>query len=270
MMMIDGIAFGLSADDLLDRRGYINASECPTICGGDAEKRLRLWQEKTGQIEPEDLSDVLPVQLGSYTEAFNRVWFERVSGLMVTDRGLVIRDDHLRCTLDGMTQYREMPCVWEAKHIGAFSKVDDAVQRYMPQIHIQMHLTRTRQAILSILHGTQNYEWVHVEWDDAYAASVLDMVGEFWADVQFKQPPADAPGLPSPKPETFKAYNFTGNNEWASHAADWLSNKAAADVFKAAEKNIKALVPEDASEVTGHSLTVKRSKAGALSIKGAK
>jgi predicted phage-related endonuclease len=267
MLMIDGQTFGLSAADLLDRRGYINASECPTICGDDPAKRLRLWQEKTGQVEPEDLSDVLPVQLGSYTEAFNRVWFERVSGLTVTDRGLVIRDEHLRCTLDGMTQYREMPCVWEAKHIGAFSKVDDAVQRYFPQVFVQMHLTRTKQAILSILHGTQNYEWVHVEWDDAYGASVLDRISEFWADVQFKQPPADAPGLPSPKPELFKAYDFSAKNEWTSLEVDWTQNEAAAKKFEKAAKDLKALVPADASEVTGKGTVCKRDKAGKLSIK---
>ena len=270
MMIIDGTAFGLSAADLADRKGYLNASEAPTICGDDADKRLRLWQEKTGQVEPEDLSGVLPVQLGSYTESFNRVWFERASGLTVTDVGLIVRNAHLRCTLDGMTEYRGERCVFEAKHIGAFSKVDDAVQRYMPQVFAQMHLTECRQAILSILHGTQNYEWVHVEWDDAYAASVLERLDDFWADIQLKQPPADAPGLPSPKPETFKTYDFTGNNEWAALAHDWVLSKAPADLFKAAEKGIKALVPEDASEVTGHSLTVKRSKAGALSIKGTK
>jgi predicted phage-related endonuclease len=268
-MLIDGVSYGLSAEALAERKGFVNASECPTICGGDAEKRHRLWMEKTGQAEPEDLSDVLPVQMGSYTEPFNCAWFEKATGMQVTDRQGILRGNWLRATLDGMTVYQDKPCVWEAKHIGAFSKVDDAVQRYMPQVHVQMHLAECRQAILSILHGTQNYEWVVVEFDDAYWASVLKALEDFRDCVSFNVPPSDAPVIAA-KPTTFKVYDMTGQNEWASHAADWLASKTAADKFKAADKGIKALVPDDASEVTGHNIIVKRSKAGALTIKGVK
>ena len=270
MLVVDGISYGLSAADLDDRKAFINASEAPTIVAGEPAAVMRLWEEKTGRAEPEDLSGVLPVQLGSFTESFNCAWFERTTGLQVTDRQKVIKSGFLRATLDGMTTYQDAPCVWEAKHVGAVSKVDDAVQRYMPQIHVQMHLTGATQAILSILHGTQNYEWVHVEFDDAYWSKVLARLEMFYEAVMFDVPPHDMAPLEAPKPTTFKPYDMTGHNEWASHAADWLATKAAADTFKAAEKNIKALVPEDASEVTGHSIIVKRSKAGALSIKGAK
>lgn len=270
MLVVDGISYGLSAADLADRKAFINASEAPTIVAGDPAAVMRLWEEKTGRAEPEDLSGVLPVQLGSYTEAFNLHWFERVSGLKVTGRQDVLKDGFLRATIDGKTEYQGEPCVVEAKHIGAFSKVDDAVQQYMPQIHVQMHLAECRQAILSILHGTQNYEWVHVEFDDAYWSAVLARLNDFHTCVAFDQPPHNTAPLEAPKPTTFKPYDMTGHNEWASHAADWLATKAAADTFKAAEKHIKALVPEDASEVTGHAIIVKRSKAGALSIKGAK
>lgn len=267
MLMIDGKAFGLSSEDLADRRGYINASECPYICGGDPDKRLALWKEKTGQTEPEDLSDVLRVQMGSYTEPFNCAWFEKVSGLTVTDRGRIERAGHLRCTLDGMTVYQGAPCVWEAKHIGAFGKIDEATQAYMPQVFMQMHLTGARQAILSILQGTDKYEWVHVEWDDSYAASVLAMVDEFWMDVTLGQPPHDAPELAPVKPSTFKPYDMTGSNEWAASAADWIANQPAAKIFEKAVKALKELVPADASECTGYGIAIKRAKNGSLSIK---
>jgi predicted phage-related endonuclease len=267
-MLIDGVSYGLSAEALAERKGFINASEAPTICGGDAEKRHRLWMEKTGQVEPEDLSDVLPVQMGSYTEPFNVAWFEKVTGMKVTGRQDVLHNDWLRATLDGRVEYNGETAIFEAKHIGAFSKVDDAVQRYLPQVHVQMYLTGAGRAILSILHGTQNYEWVMVEWDDAYWASVLKALEDFRDCVAFNVPPSDAPVIAA-KPTTFKVYDMTGQNEWASYAADWIASKAAADTFRAAEKNIKALVPEDASEVAGHNIIVKRSKAGALSIRSA-
>ena len=34
------------------------------IMGSDEEALLRLWREKRGEVEPEDLSDNLIVQLG--------------------------------------------------------------------------------------------------------------------------------------------------------------------------------------------------------------
>ena len=40
--------------------------------GDDGAALLRLWREKRGEIEPEDLSANLIVQLGTVTERLNR------------------------------------------------------------------------------------------------------------------------------------------------------------------------------------------------------
>ena len=38
----------------------------------------------SGEIEPADLTDVLPVHMGIHTEDFNIKWFEKQTGLKVT------------------------------------------------------------------------------------------------------------------------------------------------------------------------------------------
>ncbi len=48
--------------------------------GGDEAALLRLWREKRGEAEPEDLSGNLIVQLGFATEPLNRQWYERATG----------------------------------------------------------------------------------------------------------------------------------------------------------------------------------------------
>ena len=53
--------------------------------GSYEDALLRLWREKRGEAEPEDLSDNLIVQLGCVTEDLNRHWFERNTGQVVTD-----------------------------------------------------------------------------------------------------------------------------------------------------------------------------------------
>jgi predicted phage-related endonuclease len=58
-----------------DRRSFIGGSDARVIMGDDQAALLRLWREKRGEIEPEDLSDNLIVQLGSVTEDLNRRWY---------------------------------------------------------------------------------------------------------------------------------------------------------------------------------------------------
>jgi predicted phage-related endonuclease len=65
---------------LLDRRSFLGGSDARVIMGSDEALLLRLWREKRGEVEPEDLSDNLIVQLGSVTEDLNRRWYERNTG----------------------------------------------------------------------------------------------------------------------------------------------------------------------------------------------
>ena len=47
-----------------NRRSFIGGSDARIIMGEDEAALLRLWREKRGEIEPEDLSGNLIVQLG--------------------------------------------------------------------------------------------------------------------------------------------------------------------------------------------------------------
>ena len=68
-----------------DRRAFIGGSDARIIMGDDEAALVRLWREKRGEIEPEDLSANLVVQLGTVTEPLNRHWYERSSGQVVTE-----------------------------------------------------------------------------------------------------------------------------------------------------------------------------------------
>ena len=65
------------------RVSYIGGSDARIILGGDEAALVRLWRQKRGETEPEDLSTNLSVQLGVVTEDLNRRWFERESGRQV-------------------------------------------------------------------------------------------------------------------------------------------------------------------------------------------
>src|SRR5258706_7044134 len=69
----------------VDRRSFIGGSDARIIMGDNETALLRLWREKRGEVEPEDLSDNLIVQLGTVAEDLNRCWFERNTGQVVAE-----------------------------------------------------------------------------------------------------------------------------------------------------------------------------------------
>ena len=77
---------------------------------------MRLWQEKRGEIEPDDLSNNLIVQLGVATEELNRHWFELNTSQIVTDmqrRAVHPLIRWMAATLDGIVE--ATGAVFEAK-----------------------------------------------------------------------------------------------------------------------------------------------------------
>jgi predicted phage-related endonuclease len=48
-----------------DRRSFIGGSDARVIMGADEAALLRLWQEKRGEVEPEDPSVTLSSNSGS-------------------------------------------------------------------------------------------------------------------------------------------------------------------------------------------------------------
>src|SRR5271170_4550530 len=93
--------------DSPNRRTFIGGSDARIIMGDDQEALLQLWREKRGEVEPEDLSGNLVVQLGLVTEPLNRQWYERNTGQVLT--GVQSRVQHpvvrwMAATLDGMVE----------------------------------------------------------------------------------------------------------------------------------------------------------------------
>ena len=90
-----------------DRRYFIGGSDARTIMGDDEAALLRLWREKRGEVEPEDLSGNLIVQLGVVTEPLNREWFERNTGQVLTAVQRRVKHPVVRwmaATLDGVVE----------------------------------------------------------------------------------------------------------------------------------------------------------------------
>jgi len=122
-------SYALIRFDPKDRRTFIGGSDARIIMSDDEANLVRLWREKRGEAEPEDLSDNLMVQLGSVTEDLNRRWYERNTGRAITD--VQKRIQHpvhkwMAATLDGLVD--PGGAVFEAKFMLPWTFTEEAAE----------------------------------------------------------------------------------------------------------------------------------------------
>jgi predicted phage-related endonuclease len=252
-----------------DRRSFIGGSDARIIMGDDEAALLRLWREKRGDIEPEDLSGNLIVQLGTVTEGLNRHWYERNTNQVVTEVQRHVRhpvNRWMAATIDGMIE--GTGAVFEAKFMLPWSFSEElAAEKHMAQLQHNMWVTASRRAVLSIITGGGKWVEMTVPADPLYQHLLLTAERKFWRCVQSGEPPRLF-GIEPPRPriEAVRTVDLSGSNTWAEFANLYRLTRPAALDHDRAKTELKALVPEDAKEAAGHGVRAKRSKSGAISF----
>jgi YqaJ-like viral recombinase domain len=252
-----------------DRRYFIGGSDARVIMGDDEAALWRLWQEKRGEIEPEDLSDNLIVQLGTVTEDLNRRWYEANTGEVITDIQRWIRHPVLRwmaATLDGRIE--NGGAVFEAKFMLPWSFSEEAAAtKYMAQLQHNMWVVAARSAVLSVITG--GGKWVEIKTlaDPLYQHLLFTAEKKFWRCVESGERPRLF-GVEPPKPrlEAVRVVDMSASNAWAEFAAAFSRTQSAHLEHERAKSELKGLMPEDAKEAIGHGVRAKRSKSGAISF----
>lgn len=252
-----------------DRRAFIGGSDTRIIMGDDEAALLRLWREKRGEAEPEDLSGNLIVQLGNATEELNRHWYERNSGQVVSD--VQRRVFHpvkrwMAATLDGRIQ--QTGAVFEAKFALPWTFSEEAAaEKHMAQLQHNMWVVAARSAVLSIITGGGKWVEMTIPADPLYQHLLLTAEKKFWRCVET----GDRPHLfgiepPRPRVEAVRVVDMSGSNSWAEFAGVFCRTRAAYLEHDAAKAELKKLVPEDAKEAVGNGVRARRSKSGAISF----
>jgi predicted phage-related endonuclease len=253
----------------INRRSFIGGSDARIIMGDDEAALIRLWREKRGEMEPEDLSGNLLVQLGLATEDLNRRWYAVNTGQAITDVQKRIRHPVLRwmgATLDGRVQGSD--AVFEAKFMLPWSFCEEAAaEKYMPQLQHNMWVVAARTAVLSVITGGGKWVEILAHADPLYQHLIVTAERKFWRCVESGEEPKLF-GVEPPKPrlEAVRIVDMTSSNAWAEFAAIFTRTRQAHGEHEQAKVELKALMPEDAKEAIGHGLRAKRSKSGAVSF----
>jgi predicted phage-related endonuclease len=251
------------------RRNFVGGSDARVIMGTDEGALLRLWREKRGEVEPQDLSGNLIVQLGIVTEPLNREWFERNTGRSV--RNIQKRVHHpvirwMGATLDGVVEVTG--AVFESKFMLPWSFSEEgAAQKYMPQLQHNMWVTNSTASVLSVITGGGKWVEITVPADSLYQHLLLTAEKKFWRCVESGEPPRlfGIDTLP-PRVEAVRVVDMTSSNAWAEFAAQLRETRDAFLKHEGAKAELKGLMPEDAREAVGHGVRAKRSKSGAVSV----
>jgi predicted phage-related endonuclease len=252
-----------------DRRHFIGGSDAQVIMGEDAAQLVRLWREKRGEVEPEDLSDSLIVQLGTVTEDLNRRWYERNTGHAVKDVQRRIKHPVIKwmaATLDGLVY--PGGAVFEAKFMLPWTFSEEAAaEKHMAQLQHNMWVSDARSAVLSIITGGGKWVELTLQADPLYQHLLLTAEKKFWSCVMSgEEPRLFGVEPPRPRLEAVRIVDMSASNSWAEFAAVFRRTRPAFVEHEGAKADLKKLVPEDAKEAIGHGLRAKRSKSGAVSF----
>jgi len=252
-----------------ERRYFIGGSEARIIMGDDEAALLRLGREKRGEVEPEDHSGNLVVQLGVVTEELNRRWYEANTGQVITDVQTHIRHPGLQwmaATLDGRVE--ASGAVFEAKFMLPWSFSEEAAaEKYMPQLQHNMWVVAARAAVLSVITGGGKWIEIKTHDDPLYQHLIVTAERKFWRCVESGEPPTLF-GVDPPKPriEAVRIVDMSSSNAWAEFAIVFAQTQPAYLEHEKAKAELKTLMPEDAQQAIGHGVRAKRSKSGAITF----
>jgi predicted phage-related endonuclease len=252
-----------------DRRLFTGGSDARIIMSGNEAALIRLWREKRGETEPEDLSGNLIVQLGVATETLNRNWYERNTERSVTEVQRWVQHPvhrYLAATLDGFVN--ALDAVFEAKFMLPWSFSEEAAaEKHMAQLQHNMWVTNARAATLSIITGRGKWIEMTISADALYQQFLVTEERRFWRCVQTGETPRPY-GVEPPRPriEAVRIVDMSESNSWVQFAGVFCATRSAFLDHERAKSELKALIPEDVKEASGHGVRAKRSKSGAVSF----
>ena len=253
----------------LDRRLFIGGSDARIIMGSDEAALIRLWREKRGEAEPEDLSGNLIVQLGrpprtstapgtSAIPAGRSVtcsaasstrpspgWRQPSTGLWRAPRPCSRPSS---CCPGHSPRRRRPKSTWPSSSTTCGSPICGA---------------RCCRSSPAAANGWRSPS----PWTRSISAYLVQAEKKFWRCVQSGEPPHLINAEPPrPRIEAIRIVDMSSSNSWAEFAGLFRNTREAFLDHERAKGELKALMPEDAKEAIGHGVRAKRSKSGAVSF----
>jgi len=205
----------LTKEQLENRINYVGGSDAPIIMGLSPYRNVvDLWHEKTGQIEPRDISDNPYVKAGNFLEPCIRTWFEHETGLKITHENEFYAHpeyDFIGGHIDGWI--RSENAIFEAKtstndKIWGSNGINQIPDHYLIQIAYYMAITGAHKAYIAVLIRGVDFRFYTIERNLRLEQLIIERVLAFWSCVMNGNPPT-----PSTASEVISLHGFRSNQE---------------------------------------------------------
>lgn len=179
----------------MNRRSFVGSSDIAAVMGVSRWKTpLQLWSVKTGQVEPDDLSENEAVQLGSELEDFVAKKFERETGMKVRRAPKIYAstaNPFMRAQVDRLIEGTDD--LLEVKTCSAWKEKEwegeEIPIEYTLQVSWQLFITGRKTGYIAVLIGGQKFRWKKIERDTELFIKMKNAALSFWTMVEAKIPP---------------------------------------------------------------------------------
>lgn len=176
------------------RNTGIGGSDAGVILGMNKWKSpFALWAEKTGRMEPEDLSGNPRVEAGTRLEPVVAQWFSDETGKKVHRRGTLRSLTHPWMLANVDRWVPEENVGLEIKTTNAFSAAqwdgDEVPDSYYAQCLHYMAVTGADRWYIAVLIGGQDFRWKVIPRNEDDILALEKAEGDFWQHVSDGTPP---------------------------------------------------------------------------------
>jgi len=192
----------LTAEQKAERMQGIGGSDAATVLGFNPYKTpYELWAEKTGKVEPDDLSDQKNIIFGHALEPVIAVMYQEETGNKVRRNNKTLTNDkyplligHIDRDVVGQKKLLEIKNVgWRMKEYWGQPGTDEVASYYLPQVHVYMMLLDYESADVAAYFGGDDLAIYTVERNERFNTVMYDKIHDFWNDyvVSDVAPPMD-------------------------------------------------------------------------------
>lgn len=197
----------------LFRSEGLGGSDIGTVLGfNNFKSPYQLWLEKTGQIEPDDISKKVAIQVGNELEDLIARIFTQETGIRVQkDNKSYFKDDKpfLHANID--RKIIGGNALLECKTTGAHNKAqwegDNVPASYLLQVQHYLNVLDYDYAYIAVIIGNFDFQYKRIERDQELIDLVEERATKFWLENVKQGIPPELDGSQSTKESLDQLYS---------------------------------------------------------------
>lgn len=176
------------ADWLEIRKKGLGGSDIGTALGFNPFKTpYQLWLEKTGQVEPEDISQKVAIQIGNELEDLVARMFTQETGLEVQrDNKTHVHKEYpfLLANIDRKIIGQEalLECKTTGAHNAGQWAGDNVPASYLLQVQHYLNVLDYDTAYIAVIIGNNDFQWKEIKRDNDLIQAYQEKAISFWQD----------------------------------------------------------------------------------------